>query len=171
MRREQTPAAEVGEGRALAQGKPVEQNRVRPPRRGALHRGLDRRRAAARRARTPPLTALGPQVTAIDRLREADDGLHRDAPAGGDGQTGAADGDNLAADLREWADRRKRGASHASPGERVDIPTPDGRQRPRGMPTRAAKIGQRATVEGLNASAAGDLAGLLRRLSPGPQPT
>ena len=45
--------AEVEEGRELAKGKTVEQNRVRTQRRSALQRALDRIRAAARKDRKP----------------------------------------------------------------------------------------------------------------------
>jgi RNA-directed DNA polymerase len=170
MRREQTHAAEVVEGRELATGKTVEQNRVRTQRRSALHRALDRIRAAARRDRTTPLTALWHQVYDIDRLREAYDGLNRDATPGGDGQTWAAYGDNLEANLRELSDRLKRGAYHASPVERVYIPKPDGRQRPIGIPTLEDKIVQRAPVEVLNAIYEGDFLGFSYGFRPGRSP-
>jgi len=85
----QAPTAEAVEGRELAKGKAVEHTRVRTPRRSALHRALDRRRAAARRS-VRPLTALGPHGDEVERLREASTGLNREAAPGGDGQTGTA---------------------------------------------------------------------------------
>jgi RNA-directed DNA polymerase len=115
MRREQTHAAEVVEGRELAKGKTVEQTSVRTQRRRALHRALDRLRAAARRDRTTPLTALWPHVYDIDRLREAYDGLNRDATPGVDGQTWAASGDNWETNLRELSDRLTRGSVPREP--------------------------------------------------------
>jgi RNA-directed DNA polymerase len=126
--------AEVEEGRELAKGKTVEQNRVRTQRRSALPRALDRIRAAARKDRAMPLTALWHHVYDIDRLREAYDGVHRDASPGRAGQTWAPDGENLEAMLRDLSDRLKRGTSHASPVERVSTPKADGRQRPMGIP-------------------------------------
>jgi RNA-directed DNA polymerase len=79
--------AEVVEGRELAKGKAVEQNRVRTQCRSALPRALDRIRAAARKDGTMRLTALWHHVYDIDRLREACRGLNRDATPGVDGQT------------------------------------------------------------------------------------
>ena len=88
--REQAAAAEAVEGRELAKGKTGEQTRVRTQRRSALQRALDRIRQAARRDHAKPLTALWHHVYDIDRLREAYDGLNRDAAPGVDGQTWAA---------------------------------------------------------------------------------
>jgi Reverse transcriptase (RNA-dependent DNA polymerase) len=168
--REQAHTAEAAEGRELAKGKPVEHTRVRTQCRSALHRALARIRAAARRDRATPLTALWPQLYDIDRLREAYDGLNRDATPGGDGQTGAAYGDNLEANLRDLSDRLKRGTYHASPVERVYIPKPEGRQRPIGIPTLEDKIVQRATVEVLNAIYEGDFLGFSYGFRPGRSP-
>jgi RNA-directed DNA polymerase len=68
-----------------------------------------------------------------------------------EGQTGAADGEQRDTTRRTRSDRLQRGASQAPPVERVDRPQAAGRQRPSGTPTRADNIGQRATVEVLNA--------------------
>jgi retron-type reverse transcriptase len=157
--REQAEAAEAVEGRELAKGKTGEQTRVRTQRRRALQRALDRIRPAARRDHAKPLTALWHHVYDINRLREAYDGLNRDAAPGVDGQTWAAYGENLEAHLRDLSDRLKRGGYHARPVERVYIPKPDGRQRPIGIPTLEDKIVQRATGEVLNAIYAGALRG------------
>ena len=62
----QAATAEVVEGRELAKGKTGELTRVRTQRRSALQRALDRLRAAVRRARTTPLTALWHHVYDID---------------------------------------------------------------------------------------------------------
>jgi RNA-directed DNA polymerase len=162
--------AEVGEGRELAKGKAVEQTRVRTQCRSALSRALDRIRAAARKDRTRRLTALGHHVYDIERLREAYHSRNRDATPGGDGQAWAAYGDNLEANLRDLSDRLKRGMYHASPVERVDIPKPDGRQRPIGIPTLEAKLVQRATVEVLNAIYGGAFLGCSYGFRPGRSP-
>ena len=87
--------AEVEEGREVAKGKTVAQNRVRTQRRSALPRALDRIRAAARRDRPMPLTALWHHVYDLDRLREAYDGLNREASPGVDGETWARYGANF----------------------------------------------------------------------------
>lgn len=147
----QTHTAEAVEGRAWAQGQTVEPPRGRSPRRSALQHARDRLRAAVRRDRTAPLTALWHPVSDPEGLREASDGLHRDAAPGIDGQTWTASGAYLEENLRELAERLKRGASHASPVERVYIPQAEGRQRPIGKPTLADTIVQRAPGEGLNA--------------------
>lgn len=162
--------AEVVEGRELAKGKAVEQNRGRTQRRDTLSRALDRIRQAARRDRAMRLTALWHHVYDIDRLREAYNGLNRDAAPGVDGRTWAAYGKDLEANLRDLSDRLKRGAYHAPPVARVYIPKPDGRQRPIGMPTLEDKIVQRATVEVLNAIYEGDFLGFSYGFRPGRSP-
>ena len=164
-----TPTAEAVEGRERAKGKAVEQTRVRTQRWSALQQALDRIRKAARRS-TRPLTALWHHVYEVERLRAAYAGRNRDAAPGGDGQTWTAYGENLEANLRELADRLKRGAYHAPPVERVSIPKPDGRQRPIGKPTVADKIVQRATVAVLNAIYEGDLRGFSYGFRPGRNP-
>ena len=123
-----------------------------------------------RRDRATPLTALWHHVYDIDRLREAYYGLNREAAPGVDGQTWAAYGEHLEANLRELADRLKRGAYHASPVERVYIPKADGRQRPIGKPTLEDKIVQRATVEVLNAIYEEDFRGFSYGVRPGRSP-
>jgi RNA-directed DNA polymerase len=162
--------AEDVEGRELAKGKTGEQNRVRTQSRSALHHALDRIRQAARRDHAKPLTALWHHVYDINRLREAYDGLNRDAAPGVDGQTWAAYGENLEANLRELSDRLKRGAYHARPVKRVYIPKPDGRQRPIGIPALEDKIVQRATVEVLNAIYEGEFRGFSYGFRPGRSP-
>ena len=162
--------AEAVEGRELAKGKPGEHTRVRTQRRSALQRALDRRRQAARRDHTKPLTALWHHVDDINRLREASDGLNREAAPGVDGQTWAAYGENLEANLRDLSDRLKRGGYHARPVERVDIPKPDGRQRPIGLPTLEDTIVQRATVAVLNAIYEEEFRGFSSGFRPGRRP-
>ena len=162
--------AEDVEGRELAKGKTGEQTRVRTQCRNALQRALDRRRQAARRDHVKPMTVLWPQVYDINRLREAYDGLNRDAAPGVDGQTWAAYGENLEANLRDLSDRRKRGAYHARPVKRVYIPKPEGRQRPIGIPALEDKSVQRATVEVLHAIDEGEFRGFSSGFRPGRSP-
>jgi RNA-directed DNA polymerase len=162
--------AEVVEGRELAKGKSVEQTRVRTQCRSALPRALDRIRAAARKGRTMRLTALWHHVYDIDRVREAYHGLNRDATPGVDGQTWAAYGDNLEANLRDLADRLKRGAYHAPPVERVSLPKAAGRQRPLGKPTLEDHIVQRAPVEVLHAIDETEVRGFSSGARPGRSP-
>ncbi len=167
---EQAEAAEAVEGRELAKGKTGEQTRVRTQCRNALQRALDRIRQAARRDHAKPLTALWHHVYDVNRLQEAYYGLNRKAAPGVDGQTWAAYGENLEANLRDLSDRLKRGAYHARPVERVYIPKPDGRQRPIGIPTLEDKIVQRATVEVLNAIYEGEFRGFSYGFRPGRGP-
>ena len=168
--REQTKAAEAVEGRELAKGKTGEHTRVRTQRRSALQRALDRRRQAARRDHAKPLTALWHHVDESNRLREASDGLNRDAAPGVDGQTWAAYGENLEAHLRDLSDRLTRGGYHARPVERVSIPKPDGRQRPIGIPTLEDTIVQRATVAVLHAIYEEEFRGFSSGFRPGRSP-
>jgi RNA-directed DNA polymerase len=113
--------------------------------------------------------ALAPCLR-YQRLREAYDGLNRDAAPGVDGQTWAAYGENLEANLRDLSDRLKRGGYHARPVERVYIPKPDGRQRPIGIPTLEDKIVQRATVAVLNAIYEEEFRGFSYGFRPGRSP-
>jgi RNA-directed DNA polymerase len=162
--------AEVEEGREVAKGKTVEQNRVRPQRRSALPRALDRIRAAARKERAMRVTARWHHVYDLDRLREAYDGLNREASSGVDGEPWASYGAHLEAHRRDLSERLQRGTYHASPGERVYIPKADGRQRPMGIPTLEDKIVQRATVEVLNAIDEQDFRGFSYGCRPGRSP-
>jgi RNA-directed DNA polymerase len=146
----QAITAEVGEGRELAQGTLGQHNRGRTQCRAALSRALDRGGQAAR-ASAIRLTALWQQVYAIDRLRAASNSRKYEAAPGGEGQTWAADGEQRAPNLREVADRLKRGGYQAPPVERVSIPQAEGRQRPSGTPPLEDNSVQRAPVEGLNA--------------------
>jgi RNA-directed DNA polymerase len=168
--RGQTKAAEAVEGRELAKGKTGEHTRGRTQRRSALQRALDRIRQAARRDHAKPLPALWHHVYDSNRLREAYDGLNREAAPGVDGQTWAAYGETLEANLRDLSERLKRGGYHARPVERVYIPKPDGRQRPIGIPTLEEKIVQRATVAVLNAIYEEEFRGFSSGCRPGRSP-
>ena len=77
--------------------------------------------------------------------------LKREAAAGVDGETWQHYGENLEGNLRELAERLKRGAYRAKPVRRAYIPKGDGRQRPLGVPALEDKIVQRGVVEALNA--------------------
>jgi group II intron reverse transcriptase/maturase len=162
-------AAEVVEGRGLAKGNLGVCNRDRTQCRDTLQQALDRVRQAARRVRLL-LTALWHHVYDIDRLREAYYSVNRRAAPGVDGETWAAYGGDLEANLRDLSGRLERGGYHAQPVERVYIPKPDGRERPIGIPTLEDKIVQRATVEVLNAVYEGDFLGFSYGFRPGRDP-
>jgi RNA-directed DNA polymerase len=152
MRNDQAHAdtAEVVEGRELAKGNAGQHNRVRTQSRAALAQALDRVRQAAK-ASGKRVTALWHQVSSIDRLREAYYCLNHEAAPGVEGQTWATYGEQRETNLRDVADRLKRGAYQAPPVARVYIPKAEGRQRPIGQPTLEDNIVQRATVGVRNA--------------------
>jgi retron-type reverse transcriptase len=144
------PAAEVVEGRRLAEG-----NTARPtrPGRSAGHgvpSGLDRVREVARRDKEARFTALLHHVD-LDRLWAAYAGINPKAAPGIDQVTWDAYGQDLRANLEDLLRRVHSGAYRASPSRRVYIPKPDGRQRPLGIAVLEDKILQRAVVEVLNA--------------------
>jgi RNA-directed DNA polymerase len=145
------PAAEVGEGRAVANGNSLESNACRTQSRESAYSSLERVRDAARRDKTVRFTALLHHVYAIGRLRQAYYALKREAAAGIDGETWRHYGEQLEANLANLSQRLKRGAYRAQPVRRAYIEKADGRQRPLGVPVLEDKIVQRAVVEVLNA--------------------
>ena len=161
--------AEVGAGRERATGNAGQPNSVRPPSRAALSQALDRVRQAAKESgqRVP---ALWQHVAASDRLREASDRLKHDAAPGLEGQPWATYGERLDTTLRDVADRRQRGASHAPPVERVSSPKAEGRQRPIGEPRLADTSVQRATVAVRNAIDEPEFLGFAYGARPGRSP-
>ena len=96
--------------------------------------------------------------------------MKRDAAAGGDGETWGHYGEELEANLRDLAERLKRGAYRARPVRRAYIPKADGRQRPLGVPALEDKIVQRAVVEVLNAIYEADFLGFSYGFRPGRSP-
>ena len=161
------PAAEVVEERGRAKGNPVEQNAPRTQRRIRAPSALERIRQAAKRDRRQQFTALLHHVYDVDRLRKAYLALKRDAAAGVDGQTWRQYGEGVEGNLRDLADRLKRGAYRAKPARRAYIPKADGRQRPLGVPALEDKIVQRAVVEVLNAIYELDFIGFSYGFRPG----
>jgi retron-type reverse transcriptase len=146
-----TAAAEAMEGRRLAKGNSVESNAFRTQCRSDAPSALERVRQAARKDRKQRFTALLHHVYDSQRLLDAYRALKRDAAAGVDGETWQHYGEDLEGNLRDLAERLKRGAYRAKPVRRVYIPKADGRQRPLGVPALEDKIVQRAVVEVLNA--------------------
>jgi RNA-directed DNA polymerase len=145
------PVAEEPEGRGLAKGNLLQQNAPRTQRRPGAPSALERVRLAAARDRKMRFTALLPHVCDLPTLRAAYLSLKREAAAGVDGETWRHYGERLEENLRDLAERVKRGAYRAKPVRRVYIPKPDGRQRPLGVTALEDKLLQRATVEVLNA--------------------
>ena len=145
------PGAEEAEGSGLAKGNLRQQNASRTPSRDGAPSALERVRQAACRNRKTQVTALLHHGYDPDALRAASLGLKRDAAPGVDGETWRHYGEALEAHRRDVSERLKRGAYRAKPVRRVYIAKEDGRQRPLGVPALEDKIGQRATVEVLNA--------------------
>ena len=144
-------AAEVTEGRGLAEGNLSQQNAFRTPNRADAPSALERVRQTAKGKKDEKFTALMHHVYQIEALRTAYLELKRQAAAGVDGETWRHYGEALEENLQELSHRLKRGAYRAKPVRRVYIPKADGRQRPLGVTALEDKIVQRATVEVLNA--------------------
>jgi RNA-directed DNA polymerase len=164
------PVAEGPEGRGLAKGNLLQQNAPRTQCRPSAPSALERVRLAAARDRKMRFTALLHQVYALPTLRAAYFSLKREAAAGVDGETWRHYGERLEENLRNLADRVKRGAYRAKPVRRVYIPKPDGRQRPLGVTALEDKLLQRATVEVLNAIYETDFLGFSYGFRPGRSP-
>jgi RNA-directed DNA polymerase len=161
------PSAEKVEGRGLPKGNLGEQNRSRAQIRQGLQSALDRVRQAAVRDRKMQFTTLWHHVYDADRLREAYLGLKRNAAPGVDRVTWRAYAEGLEDNLRDLAERLKRGAYRAKPVKRRYIPKEDGRQRPLGVTALEDKIVQRASVEVLNAVYETDFLGFSYGFRPG----
>lgn len=116
-----------------------------------LPNAMERIRQAACRDKRLQFTTLWHHVYNIDHLQKAYLSLKRDAAPGVDGETWRHYGENRKENLRDLADRLKRGAYRAKPVRRAFIPKPDGRQRPLGVTVWEDKIVQRTTVKVLNA--------------------
>jgi group II intron reverse transcriptase/maturase len=112
-------------------------------------------------------TALLHHIYDLATLRTAYLALKREAAAGVDGETWQHYGEQLEDNLRDLAERLKRGAYRAKPVRRVYIAKTDGQQRPLGVTTLEDKIVQRATVEVLNAIYETDFLGFSYGFRPG----
>src|SRR4030042_281435 len=134
--------AERMEGRELAKGKTLEQNRLRTQGRVGVSSALERIREAAQKDRKQRFTALLHHVYAVERLRESYFRLKREATPGIDGETWRHYGEKLEENLQNLSGRLKRGAYRAKPVQRVYIPKAAGRQRPIGVPVLEDKIVQ-----------------------------
>ncbi len=161
------PVAEEMEGRGLAKGNPRQQNASRTQSREDAPSALERVRQVARKDRKVRFTALLHHIYDDEALRAAYLGLKRDAAPGVDGETWRHYGEALEDNLRDLADRLKRGAYRAKPVRRVYIPKADGRQRPLGVTALEDKIVQRATVGVLNAIYETDFLGFSYGFRPG----
>jgi group II intron reverse transcriptase/maturase len=164
------PAEEGMEGRGLAKGNPPQQNASRTPCRNDAPSALERVRQAAKGDKHLRFTALLHHIYNLETLRMAYLSLRREAAPGVDGETWRHYGEGLEANLRDLAERLKRGAYRAKAVRRVYIPKADGRQRPLGVTALEDKIVQRATVEVLNAIYETDFLGFSYGFRPGRSP-
>jgi group II intron reverse transcriptase/maturase len=155
------------EGRELAKGKTLEQNRHRTQGRAGVSNALERIREAAQKDRKQRFTALLHHVYAVERLRESYFRLKREATPGIDGETWRHYGEKLEENLQNLSERLKRGAYRAKPVQRVYIPKADGRQRPIGVPVLEDKIVQRAVAEVMGAIYEQDFLGFSYGFRPG----
>jgi RNA-directed DNA polymerase len=163
------PAAEVVEGRGLAEGNTDGSTRPGRSAGQGVPSGLDRVREVARRDKEARFTALLHHVD-FARLWAAYQAIRPNAAAGVDEVTWAAYGRDLEANLLDLHQRVHAGRYRASPSRRVYIPKPDGRQRPLGIATLEDKIVQRAVVEVLNAVYEVDFVGFSYGFRPGRGP-
>ena len=143
-------AAEMVEGKGLAEGNMNQQNAPRTQCRTSAPSALNRVREAARKDGSAKFTALLHHIT-IDALRNAFEKLNKKASAGIDGVTWQQYEAGLESNLRALRGRLHRGAYRAKPSRRVHIPKADGRLRPLGIASLEDKLVQRAVVEVLNA--------------------
>jgi group II intron reverse transcriptase/maturase len=162
-------AAEVVEGRGLAEGNT--DNPTRPGRRAGpgVPSGLGRVREAARKDKEARFTALLHHVDVV-RLRAAYEALNPRAATGVDGETWGSYGQDLEANLRDLHHRVHSGRYQARPTRRAYIPKADGRLRPLGVAALEDKILQRAVVEVLNAVYEEDFLGFSYGFRPGRSP-
>jgi group II intron reverse transcriptase/maturase len=163
-------AAEAVEGRELAKGNLLGQNTHRTQGRISVSSALERVRQAVKTDRRQRLTALMHHVYAPEMLEFCYYSVNRGAAAGIDGETWRHYGENLAENLQELSERLKRGAYRAKPVKRVQIPKPDGRLRPIGLPSLEDKIVQRAVAEVLNAVYEQEFLGFSYGFRPGRNP-
>src|SRR5258708_9065587 len=128
------PAAEVAEGRRLAEGNAASSTRPGRSAGSGVPSGLDRVREVARRDKEARFTALLHHV-GLDRLRAAYAAINPKAAPGAGRVTWDACGQDLRANLEDLLRRVRSGACRASPSRRVYIPRPDARSRPTGIAT------------------------------------
>ena len=163
-------AAEAMEGNGLAKGNLLGQNAHRTRCRVSVQSELERVRQAAKGDRRQRLTALLHHVYMPEMLEFCYYSVKRGAAAGIDGETWQHYGEKLAENLQDLSERLKRGAYRAKPVKRVQIPKPDGRLRPIGLPALEDKIVQRAVAEVLNAVYEQEFLGFSYGFRPGRNP-
>ena len=159
--------AEKEEKRRLAKGNPSKRNKGWTQSQITLPSELERVRQKAEKDKGIQFTAIWHHVCQTERLKKAYRNLKRWGAPGMDGQTWEGYGRDLERNLKDLAERLKKGAYRAMPVRRAYIPKQDGRQRPIGVPVLEDKIAQRAMVEVLNAIYEVDFVGFSYGFRPG----
>lgn len=144
-------AAEWVEERDLTKGSSSEQNTCRTQSRESVTNALGRIRQVSNKERRTSFTSLFHHICSPAALLAAYNRLKRNAAPGVDGQTWAAYGVNLKANLLDLSSRLRKGAYRPKPVRRVFIPKTDGTTRPIGVTAVEDKLVQSATVAVLNA--------------------
>jgi RNA-directed DNA polymerase len=162
-------AAEVVEGRGLAEGNTTSKTRPGHSAGTDAPSALDRVREVARRDKEARFTALLHHID-FARLWAAYWAIRPQAAPGVDGVTWSTYGQDLEVNLRDLHARVHAGRYRARPSRRVYIPKADGRQRPLGIASLEDKILQRAVVEVLNAIYEVDFLGFSYGFRPGRSP-
>src|ERR1700704_536198 len=143
-------AAEPVEPRAETEGNADQQSTGRTQGRESVSQALERIRKVARERKEERFTALFHHLS-HDLLEEVFFELKENAAPGVDGLTWTDYEADLERKLADLHSRLHRGAYRAQPSRRVNIPKPDGGQRPLAVAALEDKIVQRATAEVLNA--------------------
>jgi group II intron reverse transcriptase/maturase len=143
-------AAEPVEPRAETKGNADQQSTGRTQGRESVSQALERIRKVARERKEERFTALFHHLS-LDLLEEVFFELKENAAPGVDGLTWTDYEADLERKLADLHSRLHRGAYRAQPSRRVNIPKPDGGQRPLAVAALEDKIVQRATAEVLNA--------------------
>jgi RNA-directed DNA polymerase len=162
-------AAEVVEGRGLAEGNTTSNRRPGHRAGRGAPNALDRVREVARRDKEARFTALGHHVD-FARLWAAYWAIRPQAAPGWTGDVEHLRAGSLEANLRDLHARVHAGRYRAKPSRRVYIPKADGRQRPLGIASLEDEILQRAVVEVLNAIYEEDFVGFSYGFRPGRSP-
>jgi RNA-directed DNA polymerase len=144
-------AAEGMEERGRAKGNSGQQTTSQARNWSDVSFALERVREVAVKDKEVKFTSLLHHVYNVPLLRKVFQGLNRNAAPGIDGRTWKDYARNLEANLKDLADRIRRGAYRATPVRRTYLEKPDGRQRPLGVPVLEDKIVQGAAAKVLSA--------------------
>jgi group II intron reverse transcriptase/maturase len=134
---------ESAEGRGEAKGKLAPRNALRAQDRTGAATNLERVGRKAAKDKETKFNNLMCHLK-VPLLEQAYYSLKKRAASGVDGMTWAEYGEGLAARLTDLQDRLHRGNYHPQPVRRIQLPKPDGRQRPIGIPALEDKIVQQA---------------------------